>query len=596
MTAFSGVVETELRSRVSELLAHRYQHPVAPEFIVIKLPPAEVKADFTIVVFPLAESAGVPPQQLAEQLAAELPTLWPEIDKAEAIRGYVNLLLSDRFWCDFLLQQRTNPHYGHATTKQPRVLVEFCGPNTNKPLHLGHLRNIFIGYAVSEILQAVGHEVIRVNILNDRGVHICKSMLAYKKFGKHETPESSGVKGDFLVGEYYVRFEQELKKQIDALRAEGMSEEEARRNAPLQQEVQQMLQAWEAGDPEVRGLWATMNNWVYQGFAQTYRKLGVWFHKEYFESETYLKGKQLVLEGLKKGVFYQKADGSIWADLSDEGLDHKLLLRSDGTSVYITQDIATAVERWNDFAPAQMIYTVASEQDYHFKVLKAICRRLNLPFAEGIHHLSYGLVELPTGRMKSREGTVVDADDLIDEMKATAARYSAQHGKIADLSQAEQQQLFQDIGLGALKFFILKVHARKRMVFHPEESIDFHGFTGPFVQYTHARICSLLAKAGTLPAEVNLPSSLQSVEREVLRTVYRYPATLAEAAAELEPAVLANYLYHLAKSYNQFYHELPVLQVEDSAIRTFRLLLSDFVRRILADGLSLLGIPAPRRM
>ncbi|MCS6916223.1 MAG: arginine--tRNA ligase [Chitinophagales bacterium] len=596
MAAFSGSVEHELRTQVSELLRRRYDQPVGPENILIKLPPPEVAADFTLVAFSLAQLLQQPLPQLAAALAEDLKANWPPLVSAEVVKGFINLTLSDAFWCDFLEQQRTNPTFGRSTDRKPRVLVEFCGPNTNKPLHLGHLRNIFIGYAVSELLQAVGHEVVRVNILNDRGVHICKSMLAYQKYGQHETPESSGIKGDFLVGEYYVRFEQELKKQMEALQAQGLSEEEARRQAPLQREVQQMLQAWEAGDPEVRGLWATMNNWVYQGFAQTYRKLGIRFDKEYFESDTYLKGKELVLQGLQKGIFYRKPDGSVWVDLSAEGLEHKLLLRADGTSVYITQDIATALERWNDFAPERMIYTVASEQDHHFKVLKAICRRLELPFAEGIHHLSYGLVELPTGRMKSREGTVVDADDLLEEMTATAARYSKEHGKATDLSEAEQQELFRSIGLAALKFFILKVHARKRMVFHPEESIDVHGFTGPFIQYTHARICSLLRKAGILPSQPVAVAPLHRSEREVLRLLYRYPATLLDAADQLEPAVLANYLYHLAKTYNQFYQELPVLQAATDAERTLRLHLSDGVRQVLASGLSLLGIPAPQRM
>lgn len=595
MATFSASIENELRQKVSELLHRLYAAEVRADQIVVRQPPPEVAADFSIVVFSLAQQLKQSPAAVAAALAEGLPASSPAIARAEAAKGFVNVTVADRQWIDFLQQQRLNPRFGRHPEKRPRILVEFCGPNTNKPLHLGHLRNIFIGYAVSELLQAAGHDVIRVNILNDRGVHICKSMLAYRKYGRHETPESSGIKGDFLVGEYYVRFEQELKRQMQELQAHGLPEEEARRQAPLNQEVQQMLQAWEAGDPEVRGLWETMNNWVYQGFAETYRKLGIWFDKEYFESETYLKGKQLVLEGLERGLFFRKPDGSIWVDLTEDGLDQKLLLRADGTSVYITQDLATAMERWNDFAPSRMIYTVASEQDYHFKVLKAICRKLQLPFADGIHHLSYGLVELPSGRMKSREGTVVDADDLLEEMTATAARHSRQHGKISELPEAERQDLYRAIGLAALKFFILRVHTRKRMVFDPEESIDFHGFTGPFVQYTHARICSLLRKSAP-PAELPAaPQPLQPAERDVLRMLYRYPEALADAARELEPALLANYVYLLAKTYNQLYQELPVLQAPEQQ-RTFRLQLSDFVRRVIADALGLLGIPAPERM
>lgn len=594
-------MEQPLKEKTAAIVEKLYGQKISPEQILVNIPPKEFPCDFTIVIFPIAKMTKKSPDQAAREIGDELAGLLPEISGFEVVKGFLNLKFRDHYWINFFSSASQDPSFGDLPASAKKVMIEYCGPNTNKPLHLGHLRNIFIGFSMSRILKAAGNEVVKVNIYNDRGVHISKSMLAYQKYGNHETPESSGEKGDHLVGEYYVRYEQELKKEIEELKAEGIPEEEAKKKAPLAREIQVMLRKWEEGDPEVRNLWSMMNGWVLRGFEETYRTLGVDFDKAYFESDTYQLGKTFVEEGLQKGIFFRKEDGSVWVDLTSDGLDEKLLLRADGTSVYITQDIGTANERWNDFHPDKMIYTVANEQDYHFKVLRLICKKLGKPYAEGMYHLSYGMVDLPSGRMKSREGTVVDADDLVEEMISTSERTTKELGKIEDFSEEEQKSLYRTLGLGALKFFILKVDAKKRMVFNPEESIDFHGFTGPFIQYTHARIQSVLRKADSghpFPKFKTFEkvTALQPEERELILYLQRFPAIIQEAASNYDPATIANYVYHLAKTYNKFYQELPILSAEEPGTRDFRLQLSSFVASVINKGMKLLGIEVPERM
>jgi arginyl-tRNA synthetase len=604
-------METLLKEKVASIVEQLYGFNISPAHILVNIPPKEQACDFTVVIFPIAKQAKKSPDQAAREIGEALQGALPSLAGFDVVKGFLNLRLTDQYWNQFFLEKQTDPQYGLLPPTGKKVMIEYCGPNTNKPLHLGHLRNIFIGFSMSRILKAAGNEVVKVNIYNDRGIHICKSMLAYQKFGHHETPESSGIKGDHLVGEYYVRFDEELRREVSELVAGGMADDEAKKSAPINKEIQRMLREWEEGNTAVRDLWAMMNGWVYQGFEQTYRRLGVDFDKAYYESETYKLGKTFVDEGLATGVFFKKEDGSVWVDLTADGLDQKLLLRADGTSVYITQDIGTANERWNDFHPDQMIYTVANEQDYHFKVLKLICAKLGKPYADGIYHLSYGMVDLPGGRMKSREGTVVDADDLIDEMETVAATLSKEQGKMEALDANQQEELFRMLGLGALKFFILKVDPKKRMVFNPEESIDFHGFTGPFIQYTHARIKSVLRKAASSGISPLLDAQaveqkesqaghdktrLEPLEREIILHLQRYPAIIRESATAYSPAILANYLYYLAKTYNQFYQELPILSAEKPEQRDFRLLLSSFVADVLKKGMWLLGIEVPERM
>jgi arginyl-tRNA synthetase len=475
-------------------------------------------------------------------------------------------------------------------------MVEYSSPNTNKPLHLGHIRNNLLGFSVSEILAANGYEVIKANLVNDRGIHICKSMLAWQRFGNGETPESSGIKGDHLVGKYYVIFDKEYKKQIDELKSSGQNEDEAKKNAPLIVEAQQMLQKWEAGDEAVISLWRKMNDWVYEGFNVTYKKLGVNFDKFYYESNTYLLGKDIIQEGLDKGVFFRKPDGSVWIDLSAEGLDEKLVLRADGTSVYITQDLGTAQLKYDDFKMNDSIYVVGNEQDYHFKVLFLILQKLGKSWAKGLYHLSYGMVDLPSGKMKSREGTVVDADDLIDEMEETAKQRTEELGKVEGFTEEEKAHLYYIIGMGALKYFLLKVEPKKRLLFDPNESIDFQGHTGPFIQYTHARIRSVLVKAGEVSYLFNNNDELTASERDLIISLTQYPDVLKASANEHSPAQIANYVYELAKLYNKFYHEEPILKVENQNIRNFRLALSSATANTIKRGMRLLGIEVPERM
>lgn len=555
--------------------------------------------DLTVVVFPFLKMSKKSPEQTAELIGRYLQEKLDCIAGYNVVKAFLNLSIRDGYYIDFLNEIKQNPTFGtHVQANQTPVVVEYSSPNTNKPLHLGHVRNNLLGWSVCEILKAAGYAVKKVNLVNDRGIHICKSMVAWKNFGKGETPESARMKGDSLVGKYYVLFNDIYKKEVDELLKTGLPEEEAEKKAPILLEAQKMLRDWESGDESVRKLWSTMNQWVYEGFAETYQKMGVDFDKIYYESETYLLGKSIVEEGLQAGLLIRKDDGSVWIDLRSEGLDEKLLLRSDGTSVYMTQDLGTAVERFADFSPQKMIYVVGNEQNYHFEVLKILLSKLGYTWASCVEHLSYGMVELPEGKMKSREGTVVDADDLITEMSDTARQMTEELGKIDLFSPEEAKKLYHEIGMGALKYFILKVDPQKNMLFNPKSSIDFNGNTGPFIQYTHARICSLLRKAGTNVGDMTFKPdfTLQEKEKAVLMLLHDYPAVVSQAAATYSPALIANYVYDLAKTFNGFYQDTPVLKETDENIRVFRLTLSAAVKDVIKSALALLGIAAPERM
>ncbi|WP_374164346.1 arginine--tRNA ligase [Arcticibacter sp. MXS-1] len=556
----------------------------------------EFAGEVTVVTFPLTRVSKKSPEQTGNDIGEYLKSQLAEVADYNVIKGFLNISLTSEYLINDFRTHISAGTYGVFAPNGKKVMVEYSSPNTNKPLHLGHIRNNLLGYSVSKILEASGYEVIKANLVNDRGIHICKSMLAWKKFGEGETPQSSGLKGDHLVGKYYVIFDKEYKKQIDELKAAGQTEDEAKKNAPLIREAQQMLQQWEAGEPEVIELWKKMNGWVYEGFDVTYKKLGVSFDKYYYESGTYLLGKDIIDEGLEKGVFFRKEDNSVWIDLTADGLDEKLVLRGDGTSVYITQDLGTAQLKYNDFSMDESIYVVGNEQDYHFKVLFLILNKLGKSWARGLYHLSYGMVDLPSGKMKSREGTVVDADDLIAEMVETAKQRTEELGKVEGLSEDEKDRLYRMIGLGALKYFLLKVEPKKRLLFDPNESIDFQGHTGPFIQYTHARIRSVLNKAGGDPETFGEVSELSGTERELILALSRYPAVLEASAKEYSPAQLANYAYELAKLYNKFYHEEPILKVEEANLRNFRLKLSSVTGVIVRRSMELLGIEVPERM
>lgn len=559
---------------------------------------SEFEGQVTIVVFPVVRFSKKSPEATAQDLGAYLVEHVEEVIAFNVIKGFLNLSIAETYWLSLLNNQLLNESFGTFKPNGQKVMVEYSSPNTNKPLHLGHVRNNLLGYSVAELLKANGYEVYKVNLVNDRGIHICKSMLAWQRWGNGETPESSGLKGDHLVGKYYVIFDKEYKKEIEALKLEGQTEEEAKKNAPLIKEAQQMLLEWEAGKEEVISLWKKMNGWVYAGFDISYKNLGVDFDKYYYESNTYLLGKDTVDEGLAKGVFFKKPDGSVWIDLTEDGLDQKLVLRADGTSVYITQDLGTAQMKYDDFKMDQSIYVVGNEQDYHFKVLFLILEKLGKTWAKGLHHLSYGMVDLPSGKMKSREGTVVDADDLVAEMIETAKQKTEALGKINDFSEEEKEQLYYNIGLGALKYFLLKVEPKKRLLFDPSESIDFQGNTGPFIQYTHARIKSLLSKAGHQKGAASSQNlSITPTELEMIILFSKYPSELAAAAKGYSPATLANYLYEVAKVFNKFYHEVPpIVKEEDTALKQHRLNLSFITANILKEGMKLLGITVPERM
>jgi arginyl-tRNA synthetase len=587
-------IEILLAGKIAEAIEALYGSKVEPAQLTFQETRKEFEGDCTIVVFPFTKLSRKSPEETAADIGTYLREHTSEVASFNVIKGFLNLVISDEFWITFFKEKQHEAAFGFAAPKEASVMVEYSSPNTNKPLHLGHIRNNLLGYSVAEILKANGYKVIRANLINDRGIHICKSMLAWQKWGQQETPQSSGIKGDHLVGKYYVLFDKEYRQQISSLMEQGLSEEAAKKEAPLIKEAQEMLVRWESSDPDTVQLWKTMNSWVYEGFEVTYKNLGVEFEKFYYESQTYLLGKEIVEEGLSKGVFYKKPDGSVWIDLTEEGLDHKLVLRSDGTSVYITQDLGTAQLRFDEFPIRNLVYVVGNEQDYHFKVLQLILKKLGRPWADGIYHLSYGMVDLPSGKMKSREGTVVDADELVEEMIQTAGTTTEQLGKTADFSREEALELYRKIGLAALKYFILRVDPKKRMLFNPEESIDFNGNTGPFLQYTYARIRSVLRKAEAGTGQGS-PLRLEPREKELLKTLYRFPGVVEEAGAAYSPSLVANYAYELARVYNQFYHDLPILKEEGETL-AFRLSLSAFVSRVLQRATALLGIEMPERM
>jgi arginyl-tRNA synthetase len=579
-----------------EAVKNLYNTDISAADVNLQQTRKEFEGQVTIVTFPFTKLSRKSPEQTGQEIGTYLKTEVAEVAGYNVIKGFLNISVADAFWLNKLNTEVLTDDFGYFKPNGKKVMVEYSSPNTNKPLHLGHIRNNLLGYSVAEILQASGYDVIKANLVNDRGIHICKSMLAWQKFGHGETPASTGEKGDHLVGKYYVIFDKEYKKQIDELKAAGQTEDEAKKNAPLIKEAQEMLQKWEAGDSAVIDLWKTMNGWVYEGFEQTYNKLGVNFDKYYYESNTYLLGKDIVEEGLAKGVFFKKEDGSVWIDLTEDGLDQKLVRRSDGTSVYITQDLGTAQLKYNDFKVDESIYVVGNEQDYHFKVLFLILEKLGKSWAKGLYHLSYGMVDLPSGKMKSREGTVVDADDLIGEMEQTAKEQTEALGKVEGFSEEDKQHLYHIIGMGALKYFLLKVEPKKRLLFDPNESIDFQGHTGPFIQYTHARIRSVLNRAGVDYSGGATVTVLDPVERDLIIALTQFPETITQAAAGHNPALVANYIYELAKAYNKFYHEKSILQAEDETLKKFRLQLSAATSVVIKKGMKLLGIEVPERM
>lgn len=560
----------------------------------------DFEGDITVVIFPMLRYIKGNPEVIGQKIGEYLEKQLEDISRFNVIKGFLNLVVRDSYYVDFFSGIKGKADYGFEKASSPdAVMVEYSSPNTNKPLHLGHIRNNLLGYSVAEILKASGKKVYKTQIINDRGIHICKSMLAWLKFGKGETPADSGLKGDAFVGRYYVAFDKAYKEQVASLEAKGMARVKAEREAPILLEAQEMLRQWEAGDPEVIGLWKTMNSWVYEGFNETYRNLGVDFDKLYYESETYLLGKDVVDEGLRSGVFYRKEDGSVWIDLREEGLDEKIVLRADGTAVYMTQDIGTAIQRVKDFPDiGGMVYTVGNEQDYHFKVLFLILKKLGFAWADHLYHLSYGMVDLPSGKMKSREGTVVDADDLIGEMTRTAEAISRELGKLEEYDESQKEELYRMIGLGALKYYILKVDPKKRILFDPEESVDFQGNTGPFIQYTYARIQSILRKAPPETGESAIPDNLElhQKEKELLKFLELFPETVQLAAANYSPALLANYTYELVKEFNSFYQQVTILGEGDRDKLAFRVQLSGKVGEVIRSAFSLLGIDVPERM
>ena len=603
-------IEDKLVASVISGLKALYGQEVPEKMVQMQKTKKEFEGHLTLVVFPFLKMSKKGPEQTAQEIGEYLKANDPAVAAFNVIKGFLNLTIASATWIELLNEIQADEQYGlmQVTDASPLVMIEYSSPNTNKPLHLGHVRNNLLGNALANIVAANGNKVVKTNIVNDRGIHICKSMLAWKKYGNGETPETSGKKGDHLVGDYYVSFDKHYKAEVKELMAkftaQGMSDDEAKAKAeaesPLMQEAREMLVKWEAGDPEVRGLWEMMNNWVYAGFDETYKKMGVGFDKIYYESNTYLEGKEKVMEGLEKGFFYKKEDGSVWADLTAEGLDHKLLLRGDGTSVYMTQDIGTAKLRFADYPINKMIYVVGNEQNYHFQVLSILLDKLGFEWGKSLVHFSYGMVELPEGKMKSREGTVVDADDLMEEMIATAKETSQELGKLDGLTQEEADDIARIVGLGALKYFILKVDARKNMTFNPKESIDFNGNTGPFIQYTYARIQSVLRKAAesgiVIPEQIPAGIELSEKEEGLIQMVADFAAVVKQAGEDYSPSIIANYTYDLVKEYNQFYHDYSILREENEAVKVFRIALSANVAKVVRLGMNLLGIDVPSRM
>lgn len=596
-----GIVNT-IKPLIVKALQDLYgQDPIVTGFqeadLTINLTKPEFEGDYTLVLFSFVKQLKKSPELLGNEIGEYLIKNNPDLFSSfNVIKGFLNLVVADNYWINFLQTSYTNKQLGHQPANKHKVIVEYSSPNTNKPLHLGHLRNNFLGWSVAEILKTTGHTVYKTAIMNDRGIHICKSMEAWKLFGEGKTPESEGIKGDHFVGDYYVLFGQEHKKQAEVLIAEGMSKEEAEKNTPIMLATQKMLLDWENGDPEVRALWQKMNGWVYEGFNETYKKIGSDFDKNYFESETYLLGKEFVEDGLKKGVFYKKEDGSVWIDLTADGLDEKIVQRKDGTSVYITQDLGLADKKFEEFKYDQSIYVIADEQNYHMKVLKLILQKLDKPYPDGIYHLSYGMVELPSGRMKTREGTVVDADDMIEELKKVAREKTEELGKVKDFNPGELNELYDTIALGALKFFLLRVDPKKRMIFNPEESIDFHGFTGPFVQYTHARIKSILRKEKAVDGGRLSVDGLLPKEKELIVLLEQYPTIIEQALQEHNPSLLAIYAFNVAKTFNTFYTEHSVMNAESEEKKQLRLQMSELTANVIASAMGLMGIKVPERM
>ncbi len=587
---------------VEQALQHLYGEEIYQNPLQVQKTRKEFEGDMTVVLFPLVKSLRKSPEQIGKEIGDYLLNSSSVIESYNVVKGFLNLKIGVQYWLEKLNEIFQQKDFWKVIPDENAdlMMIEYSSPNTNKPLHLGHVRNNLLGWSIAQIQEANGWKVVKTNLVNDRGIHICKSMLAWKLFGNGETPQSSGLKGDHLVGKYYVLFDQAYKQQVKELVEKGWNEEEAKKSAPLMQEAQKMLLAWENNDPEVRKLWETMNGWVYEGFNETYRKLGINFDKIYYESETYLVGKKIVEEGLANGIFYRRPDGSVWADLREEGLDEKLLLRSDGTSVYMTQDIGTAKVRYDDFPIKKMVYVVGNEQNYHFQVLSILLDKLGFEWGKSLVHFSYGMVELPDGKMKSREGTVVDADDLIDEMLRTARDTSEELGKLDGCSPEEVENIVRMVALGALKYFILKVDPRKNMTFNPKESIDFNGNTGPFIQYTHARIRSVLRKADEQSISFgkvnNLHLLLSEKERYLIQLLTEFPEVVKEAGNEFNPALIANFLYELVKEYNQFYHDYSILKEENTDLRNFRLVLSSAIAEVIKNGMALLGIEVPERM
>ena len=593
-------IDNMLAQGTAQALKALYGLDFPAENITPQTTKKEFEGNETIVVFPFLKASHKKPEDTAREIGDYLTEHCPVVEKYNVVKGFLNLTIKPTYWTEVLQHIAADPDYGFTpvTDQSEMVMVEYSSPNTNKPLHLGHVRNNLLGFSLANILTANGYKVIKTNIVNDRGIHICKSMLAWLKWGNGVTPESSGKKGDHLIGDFYVEFDKHYKAEVAQLMADkGLSQEEAEKQSPLMQEAHAMLQKWEQGDPEVRRLWETMNDWVYAGFDETYRRMGVGFDKIYYESQTYLEGKKTVLEGLDRGIFYRKDDNSVWADLTGDGLDHKLLLRSDGTSVYMTQDIGTAQLRYKDYPFDHMIYVVGNEQNYHFQVLSLLLHKLGFKWGKDLIHFSYGMVELPNGKMKSREGTVVDADDLMDEMIETARAMSAEPGRLQGVPDEEKEDVLRMVGLGALKYFILKVDPRKNMLFNPQESIDFNGNTGPFIQYTYARIQSVLRKSDTDHRDTDISHVVPNdKETALIQRLADFTGAVADAGRDYSPAQIANYTYELAKQYNQFYHDYSILKEDDTRIRAFRLLLSETVGNTLRRGLSLLGIEVPDRM
>ena len=594
-------IDNIISQAIAAALKELYGLEVYPESVQVQATRKEFEGDLTVVVFPWVKAARKSPEATGKEIGEWLETNEPAVASTNVVKGFLNIVIEPSFWGAVLRHIAGEPSWGikAATDASPLVMVEYSSPNTNKPLHLGHVRNILLGHSLSKILAACGNRVVRTNIVNDRGIHICKSMLAWQKWGEGATPESTGKKGDHLIGDFYVAFDKHYRAEVkELMESQGLSKEEAEAASPLMAEARAMLRAWEARDPEVRALWEMMNSWVYAGFDATYERMGVGFDKIYYESQTYLEGKDKVMEGLEKGLMYRKEDGSVWADLTDAGLDHKLLLRSDGTSVYMTQDIGTAKLRYQDYPIDKMIYVVGNEQNYHFQVLSLLLDRLGFAWGKDLVHFSYGMVELPEGKMKSREGTVVDADDLMDEMVGTARAVSEELGKLDGLTDAERAAITEAIGLGALKYFLLKVDPRKNMTFNPKEGIDFNGNTGPFIQYTYARIRSLLRKAEAAGLAITDYTPATPGEREVtlIQRLADFPSVVEEAGRSYSPALIANYAYDLTKEYNQFYHDCSILREENEAVRSLRLVLSDVTARTLASAMDLLGITMPERM